>query len=116
MPVFVVVNHVEEIGYRQTTALLIASLLNRGHEVCLANVDNFSFVGLDDQNEFSINALGLDTNSRQQDVDSKLIEGLASSKQNEPQRYVLGSQDIVMIRTNPGRDTCLLYTSDAADE
>ena len=105
MPVFVVVNHVEEIGYRQTTALLIASLLNRGHEVRLANVDDFSFVGLDDQNEFSINALGLDTNSHQQDVDSKLIVGLASSKQNEPQRYKLGSQDIVMIRTNPGRDT-----------
>ena len=105
MRVFVVVNRVEEIGYRQTTALLIASLFNQGHEVCLANVEGFSFVGHADGNDFSISGFSLGGNTSEQKLGSNAIENIAKSKQDSSRRFVIEPGDVVLIRTNPGRDT-----------
>ena len=105
MRVFVVVNRVVEIGYRQTTALLIASLINQGHEVQLANVDGFSFVGFADRSEFSIKGLSFESNQTEQQIGSKAIESFVNSGDVTEKRYVLKPSDVVMIRTNPGRDT-----------
>ena len=42
MRIFVAVNRIDEIGYRQTTALLIAAFVRLGHTVSLAGVADFS--------------------------------------------------------------------------
>ena len=89
MRVFVVVNRVVEIGYRQTTALLIASLINQGHEVQLANVDGFSFVGFADRSEFSIKGLSFESNQTEQQIGSKGIESFVNSGDVTEKRYVL---------------------------
>jgi glutathione synthase len=100
---FVVVNRVAEIGYRQTTALLIATLCNQGHEVHLVNVDGFSFEGLADRNRFSLTGFPVDSDSKNGQSDSQQIEQIANS-QRETRRFDLGQDDSVLIRTNPGRD------------
>ena len=42
MSIFVAVNRINEIGYRQTTALLIAGFVRLGHTVSIAGVADFS--------------------------------------------------------------------------
>lgn len=100
MRVLVVVNQVSEIGFRQTTALLIAALVRKGHEVWLTNVDAVSVAALDGQPKIYARAIKLQasTDCQSEQVESLAQSGTASSLQQiEP-------GDLVMIRTNPGRD------------
>ncbi|MFT5303563.1 MAG: glutathione synthase [Mariniblastus sp.] len=100
MRVFVVVNQVDEIGFRQTTALLIAALVRKNHDVWLANVDAFSVTALDGQNTVFARAVRMKSsvNFQSEQVASFAKAGPASSLQQiEP-------GDLILIRTNPGRD------------
>ena len=100
MRVFVVVNHVRDIIHRQTTALLIASLVRSGCEVHLANVDAFAFEGNQKQSLFQVRSLKLDPRSS---CDSTTIESIVNSPFSiEPCKILDG--DMILIRTNPGRD------------
>ena len=100
MRVFVVVNQVDEIGFRQTTALLIAALVRENHEVWFVNVDAFSVAALGGQSTAYARAIKMQSsvNCQGEQVESFAKSGTASSLQQiEP-------GDLVMIRTNPGRD------------
>lgn len=100
MRIFVVVNQVDEIGSRQTTALLIAALVRQDHEVWLANVDAFSMAALADQSEVFARAIMMQSSA---DCQSEQVESFAKSgAANSLQQIEPG--DLVMIRTNPGRD------------
>lgn len=100
MRVFVVVNKVDEIGFRQTTTLLIAAMVRQNHEVWLANVDAFSVAALASEPTAFARAIKMppshDCQSEQ--VESFVKSGAASSLE----QIITG--DLVMIRTNPGRD------------
>ncbi len=107
MRVFVFVNRVCEIGYRQTTALLIAAFYRKGHEVFLANVDGVSIHGKANQQDrpaLFIDALRLDLSH--QDASSRDVAQFAQSAgaSGESQSLRVCDEDLVVIRTNPGRD------------
>lgn len=100
MRIFVVVNQVDEIGFRQTTALLIAALVRKNHEVWLANVDAFSVAALDGRTTAFSRAIEMQSsiNCQSEQVESFAKSGAASTIQQ------IESGDLVLIRTNPGRD------------
>ena len=99
MRVFVVVNQVSEIGFRQTTALLVAALVRQNHEVWLANVDAVSVTAQADQATFArATRLPPADNCQSEQVETFAQSGTASSIQQIEQG------DLVLIRTNPGRD------------
>ena len=110
MTVFVAVNRVAEIGYRQTTALLIASMVRNGHEVALFDVADVQFQGSQTNGRFHVVAERI-TKSRLQDsglgvaadFDSERLEKLARLPLNRTPCQ-LTSDDLIVIRTNPGRD------------
>ena len=104
MQVFVAVNQVREIGYRQTTALLIAALIQNEHRVVLADVDQFSLRS--DRTAVWIDVKGFTLGSpshRDNLFDSEVlqseVEGLTSSR-----LFQVQPDDLILIRTNPGRD------------
>lgn len=108
MRVFVFVNQVQEIGYRQTTALLIAAYCRLGAEVYLADVDGLSMLGakLEQPNRsiqfsaFAIQIPVLDS------CDSNSIAKFAEmAEANQFSNVTIEMGDLVCIRTNPGRDT-----------
>lgn len=126
MRIFVFVNNVSEIGYRQTTALLIAAFYNQGHQVFLANVGDLSLVGqqnpgaADGKPEVGSGfresvaeqwttrllarafelprALGTTTDSK------GVADAAASFAESKPQQFDIQAGDLIFIRTNPGRD------------
>ncbi|QEG23798.1 ATP-grasp domain-containing protein [Mariniblastus fucicola] len=107
MRIFFFVNHVHEIGFRQTTTLLIAAAFNQGHSVFLADVNALEFNSQRSSDDcvFSANAAALFTDSKEP-IDSVGVEAFAKSVNPS----TLSKQDIcpgdkVCIRTNPGRDT-----------
>ena len=116
MRVFVFVNDLQEIGFRQTTALLIASLHRQGHEVFLANVSGLSVSGCctsvqpkssrEEQNSnptFLAMSIRLKLNST--GVTSQHVANFACQTQDSHFAVVeITSQDLIFIRTNPGRD------------
>lgn len=106
MRIFVVVNRVEEIGYRQTTALLIASLFTQGLEVFVSGVDQCRFHGSADANEFLISAIQLsDANGQDETFDSRQVEAFCQRASSHAARSLkLDESDLILIRTNPGRD------------
>lgn len=100
MRVIVAVNRVSEIGARQTTALIIAALIRRSVPVFLIDLDSFEVVGMESDFVFpdqvaAVNVLDLS--------DSAKISDFCKS---EPTRRGLqvSTQDLILIRTNPGRD------------
>ncbi len=100
MRIFVVVNQVNEIGFRQTTALLIGAMVRRKHEVWIANVDAFSaFAGADQTTVFA-RAIKMPWSGDCQSV--QVQSHTRSETVSSLER--LGSDDVIMIRTNPGRD------------
>lgn len=100
MRIFIVVNQVSEIGFRQTTALLVAALVRDNHEVWLANVDAISVAALDGQSTVFARAIELPYFA---DCQSEQVESFVKSEAaNSLQPIEPG--DLVMIRTNPGRD------------
>jgi glutathione synthase len=100
MRIFVAVNRIEEIGRSQTTALLIAALMRRGCEVHLADVDAFSFQGGLDCNWHVVNAVRV---ALSPPCDSGAVEAFARSRPG-PESREMEPGDMILIRTNPGRD------------
>ncbi len=105
MKIFVVVNQVHEIGYRQTTALLIAAFAKLGHEVSLAGVDGFSVDASFDpggtrESRFLVACKSLPANEA---FDFNAVEDFAASKEPLLDKEVVRG-DLIFIRTNPGRD------------
>lgn len=120
MRVFVVVNHVREIGFRQTTTLLINAFDRQGDDVYLVDVDglHFSDTPLPEatNSPISVDAIGLPSRPTEKpsaktkvtevDVESlQAIEDFASNITDDDfDRVELAKGDLVLIRTNPGRD------------
>ena len=100
MRVFVAVNQVSEIGFRQTTALLVAALVRKNQEVWLANVDAISVAALDGQSTVYARAIKLPSSA---DCQSQQVESFAKSEAASSLQQIEPG-DLVMIRTNPGRD------------
>lgn len=104
MRIFIAVNHIEEIGHRQTTALLIAAMVRKGCSVHLADVDKFSVQGGFTEHRPFVNATKFEIARNQvssfQSVD---VEAFAQSKPAQS-RMKIGTGDLIFIRTNPGRD------------
>ena len=100
MRVFVVVNRVAEIGFRQTTALLIAAFVREDHEVWLANVDALSFEAQGDSCVVSAQASKMPSSA---DCRSKQVESFVQSTPVLV-RQKINRGDLILIRTNPGRD------------
>ncbi len=100
MRIFVIVNQVNEIGFRQTTALLIAAMVRQNHEVWLADVDAFSVAALTGESTAFANAVKIppSTDCQSEQVESFAKSGAAGALQQ------IATGDLVMIRTNPGRD------------
>lgn len=109
MRVFVAVNRVDEISYRQTTALLIAALARLGHAVLLADVEDFSVETSFQQNtsnrvqttRYVVDCKTLPTTA---DCKSEIVEAFAKSG-SASSLQLIESDDLILIRTNPGRDT-----------
>ncbi len=105
MKIIVAVNHVAEIGYRQTTALLIAALARKGHVVLLAGVVDFSidtsfFGQTDSEAAYFVRGVTLPPMN---DWRSKSVENFVRS--NPPcGSSPIESGDLILIRSNPGRD------------
>lgn len=100
MRVFVFVNRVDEIGFRQTTTLLVAALVRQNHEVWLASVDALSASALDGPSCLFVRATKVPSSSGYQS------EQVESYVQSEPinSRQQINQGDLILIRTNPGRD------------
>jgi glutathione synthase len=113
MKVLVPVNRVSELVARQTTALLIASLCRAGHEVHVADVDGFSW-----QDEtggirfFARTAALADSGLDPATLDSASV---AIWAQGNPATgfHDIRPGDLVLIRTNPGRDASRMAVHDA---
>ena len=100
MRIFVVVNRVDEIGFRQTTTLLIATLVREGHEVWLLDVDALSIEASEGSTSVSAQACRAPPSA---DCRSEQVESFV---QSEPviSRQKVQRGDLILIRTNPGRD------------
>lgn len=112
MRVTVVINRFVELRPRQTTALLAASLLRRGHTVALTEVAQFD--SLEESNTKFVPAIALkqptslqESNEATAAVVQQVREGAGKCMAGEPQytSQRLQPQDVILIRTNPGRDT-----------
>ena len=100
MRTFVIVNHILEIGFRQTTALLIAALARSGQEVWLVDVDALSVSASADGATGFVRGVRLPSDTRT----SERVDAFTKSDlEFSCQQIVAG--DLVLIRTNPGRDT-----------
>lgn len=99
MRVFIVVNQVDEIGFRQTTALIIAALVRQRCDVCLVDVDAFSVAALAGDAEIFARAIRVPSDA----IESNLVESFAKSG-IERTLEKIHQDDLVLIRTNPGRD------------
>ncbi len=104
MRVFVFVNQVQEIGSRQTTALLIAALYQQGHEVFLADVDGLVLHALDESTRLFAHAATMNFTSGDA-ADSRAVAKFAQT--THPAMFSkqrIQTSDVILIRTNPGRD------------
>lgn len=100
MRVFVALNQVAEVGFRQTTGLLIAALVRQNHEVWLADVNAFSIAAYDGPANIIANAFRLPFSA---DCSSQLVDAFTKSK-TATSRQTIAPGDAILIRTNPGRD------------
>lgn len=113
MKIFVVVNHVREIGFRQTTALLIAAFVRLGHEVSIASVDGL-FVDASPEsngNEGPRFLIRCKTLPAKENCDFGTVEDFSAS-QSPLSEQVISPGDLIFIRTNPGREKQRISTHD----
>lgn len=101
MRIFVFVNRLQELGFRQTTALLVASLVRQQHEVWLSNFDTLSASAIVGQPAFTTRAIEVPSKI---DCQGELVEQTAQSGGPGSIQSIEAS-DLMLIRTNPGRDT-----------
>ena len=116
MKIFVAVNRIDEIGYRQTTALLIAAFVRLGHTVSLAGVADFSVdTSLEHSpsekraTRFSVDCKTLPPAG---DCNSEAVEDFARSIEKTTS-HSIEPGDLILIRSNPGRDTDRTATHDS---
>ena len=100
MRVFVVVNRVDEIGFRQTTTLLIAAFVREGHEVWLLDVNAMSIESGAGSSNVSAHAYRVPPSD---DCRSEQVESFVQSEPVKSHQQIQ-SGDLILIRTNPGRD------------
>ena len=107
MRVIVFVNHHAEVRFRQTTALLVAALIRANCEVFIASVDGLSLFA-DDETLASVTGIVVP----EQCVSSGEVAKFAMENKLE-RSITVSDQDLVLIRTNPGRDQgrTLLHSS-----
>lgn len=109
MRIIVAVNKVAEIGHGQTTAMLIAALIRRSCDMYLADVDAFSFQGSADRNIHFVNSVKAPANRACTSLD---VEAFAKSGRTAT-RQEIEPADMILIRTNPGRDQARSTVHDA---
>ena len=104
MNVYVFVNDATDVGPRQTTAMLIASLMNHGCQVMVAGVDGFEIRDADHPCWISSTPMTPGTGSSSPWTSETVALHCAQS-QASPQPNACQSGDLILIRTNPGRDS-----------
>jgi glutathione synthase len=116
MRVFVVVNRVAEIGFRQTTALLIAALVRNRAQTTLVDVDQISAGdegSWQPQPNYWACGYPLDGQiDRASDFDSLAVARLVRSLP-QATAQTIRTGDLMLIRTNPGRDLGRLAVHDS---
>ena len=93
MRVCFIVNDRRKPSIEQTTTLLISAALRRGHQVLVCGVGDLTCT--DDGRLFAHGSKPSESDR------AALVRQLASS---EPSRHALDEHELVVIRTNPGRD------------
>ena len=109
MRVFVFVNRVQEIGFRQTTALLIAAFHRQDHDVYLANVDsltecNSTHFGNESHPTIVANAIHLEISNSTHTTSQQVANFAGRLQDSQFESIELQENDLIFIRTNPGRD------------
>jgi glutathione synthase len=108
MRVIVAVNKIQELSFRQTTALLTAALVRKGCDVWLASIDAFSMLAHScagssaestEPAQIQVRAFGVPPDC----ITSESLE-FAAQPATQLQSLTLGAEDLILIRTNPGRD------------
>ena len=98
MRVVVVINRLDELTARQTTAMLIAAFVARGHDVFVGEVDGLAVRDRSDGLEFTCDVVPVPDSS----IDSQLVANGLNAEGVEPIQLARG--DLLFLRTNPGRD------------
>jgi glutathione synthase len=97
MRVLVLVNECLDVGPVQTTTLLIAEGLRRGHDVSVASIAD---VGWSDEGGVVVQERSLDLVGPTEGAE---IPGALLRARTRPR--AISARDLVLIRTSPGRDT-----------
>ena len=98
MQVLVVINRIAELKPRQTTAMLIAELSRREADVFVAELATIDLVMQDSNSTVRCSAVATPV------ARMKSSEGTASLGNQQARRIELSPLDLVVLRTNPGRD------------
>ncbi len=99
MQVLVIINRLEELKPRQTTAMLIAELSRRDADVFVAELETIDIVLQD--SDYSVRCSAMATRVTSPMESSEDVVGLETQP---TQRIELSHADRVVLRTNPGRD------------
>ena len=98
MRVVVVINRFAELTGRQTTAMLIAAFVARGHDVFVGEVDGLAVCDSGSGVEFNCDVVPIPGSS----IDSELVANELDPHSVESVQLTPG--DLLFLRTNPGRD------------
>ena len=99
MTVLIVINRLNELTYRQTTALLAAAASRLGHDVLVCEVASVTATALSERAAISLSGVLLPAGT----TDSHSVADIVS-QQSPIQFHAVQPDDIILIRTNPGRD------------
>lgn len=97
-----IVNRFADITYRQTTALLAASFRRLGESVVVAEVASVTARTRDNTVEFSIRGIALPPEAT---ISQQVADLFVAPANDAPEVFALSAEDVVLIRTNPGRDS-----------
>jgi glutathione synthase len=101
MRVFVFVNRLDELHFRQTTALLIAACVRRNIPTYVASVGGISVSDIaSGELRIVVKAHALSSHCGT----SEFVESSCSAAGETLHCYELNQGDVILIRTNPGRD------------
>lgn len=100
MIVTVVVNRIDEVVPRQTTAMLIFKLIQRGHDVRVAEVGAFGDAALRDTRASKIVSLPI----RDSLIPATVRDVSDYLKNGSRRTDCLALGNLLLLRTNPGRD------------
>ncbi len=100
MQLFVVVNRFDDVTDRQTTAMLVASLVRHGCPVLLAEVHAMTPPEASGAEPRVVPAIAIDAGPN---CDAGQVQQRARTAATRPSAWPVAG-DLVLIRTNPGRD------------